>query len=108
MITKSIESIIGKEKCTSLREEIARRENPLPMSDYPARGEDLEVGEFCLRLIGGVHPLHNCIDVVFLLVLPLSVCSLEYDGILHRDDECDDEREEEGDLRAGGEVHGEN
>ena len=67
--------------------------------------DDLEMDEFCLCFIWSIHPLHDRIDIVFLLILPLSVCSLEYDSILHRDDESDDEGEEESDLRAGGEVH---
>jgi hypothetical protein len=106
MISKSIETIIGEEKSTLLREEVSGSENPLPMSDCSTCGEDLEVGEFFFCFIWGVHPLHDFFDVVFLLVLPLSIRGLKYDGILHRDDESDDESEEEGDLQAGGEVHG--
>ena len=106
MISKSIETIIGEEKSTLLREEVSGSENPLPMSDCSTCGEDLEVGEFFFRFIGSIHPLHDFFDVVFLLILPLSIRSLKYYGILYRDDESDDEGEEEGDLQAGGEVHG--
>jgi hypothetical protein len=105
MITKSIESIIGEEERTLLREEISRSENPLSMSDHSACREDLEVGEFCLRFIWSIHPLHDFFDVVFLFILPLSIRSLEYESILDGDDECDDESEEESDLRTGSEVH---
>ena len=105
MISKSIETIIGEEESTLLREEISRSENPLPIGDSPARGDDLEVGEFCLRFIWSVHPLHDFFDVVFLLILPLSIRSLEYESILDGDDKCDDECEEKSDLRTGSEVH---
>lgn len=76
------------------------------MSDHSTRGQDLKVSEFFFRFIRSVHPLHDFFDVVFLLILPLSIRSLEYECILYCDNESDDEGEEEGDLQSGGEVHG--